>query len=70
MYSWLYRDSPLVIYPLVALFAFLGVFIAVVLRTYGRGAKKNLDAASQLPLFDGEEHYVNGNDNTRGASHV
>lgn len=52
MYAWFYKGSELVTYPLVAMFLFIAVFVAVVLRTYARGQQPSLDAASALPLAD------------------
>lgn len=50
MYGWFYRGSELVTYPLVGMFLFIGVFVAVVLRTYARGRRPLLDAAAALPF--------------------
>lgn len=51
MYRQLLEHSSLLIYPLVALFLFLGVFIAQVIRTYARRATA-YDSAAALPLTD------------------
>ena len=63
MYGWFYRGSELVMYPLVGMFLFIGVFVAVVLRTYARGRRPSLDAAAALPLADdaiGDAHSMLG----------
>lgn len=52
MMNELLRTSPLLALPLVALGLFLGVFLAVVARTFARGADA-YDAPAGLPL--GEE---------------
>lgn len=71
MYAWLYKDSPLIAYPLVALLLFFAVFLVVLLRTYGRGTRREQEEAASLPLFDAETHTVNVNhDPVPGASHV
>ena len=70
MYAWLYKDSPLVIYPLVALLTFVAVFVVVVLRTYGRGTRSTQEAVSQLPLFDDETRSPINPDTNGGVSHV
>lgn len=41
------------VYPQVALVIFLGVFAAVVLRTFARGRKNELEKLAMLPLEDG-----------------
>ncbi len=52
MYRQLLQDSPLLVYPLIALFLFVGVFLAVVLRTYTAKEDK-LRRAAALPLDEG-----------------
>ena len=46
-------QSPLLILPLIALFLFLGVYLAVFLRTLLRGGGA-YEPVSRLPLDDGE----------------
>jgi hypothetical protein len=52
MYRQLLQDSPLLVYPLIALFLFVGVFLAVVLRTYTAKEDK-LRRVAALPLDEG-----------------
>ena len=49
MYRDLMIHSTLLVLPLLALFLFVGVFVAIVIRTFGRGAK-DYEALANLPL--------------------
>lgn len=40
------------VYPQVALVIFLGVFVAVMVRIFGRTRSRELDRAAMLPLED------------------
>jgi cbb3-type cytochrome oxidase subunit 3 len=51
MFSRLLEHSSLLTFPLIALVLFLGVFIAVVVRTFAKKAAA-YDAAAALPLAD------------------
>jgi cbb3-type cytochrome oxidase subunit 3 len=46
-------NSGLSMYAQVALVLFLGVFIAITIRTYAPSNRKMLDDAALLPLSDG-----------------
>lgn len=54
MYKDLLAQSPLLVLPIVALFLFLGVFVAVLVRTLARKPAR-FDAAARLPLEDSNE---------------
>jgi hypothetical protein len=51
MYKSLFAHSPLLILPLIALGIFVGVFAAVVIRTYWRKAAA-YESLAKLPLGD------------------
>lgn len=55
MYRDLMIHSTLLVMPLLALFLFVGVFVAIVVRTYRRGAK-DYDALANLPLAEESTH--------------
>jgi hypothetical protein len=54
MYAWFYQGSPLVVYPLVALFIFLCVFLGVLVDTYLRRAPGRYEPLAVMPLADDE----------------
>jgi cbb3-type cytochrome oxidase subunit 3 len=51
MYRDLMTHSTLLVLPILALFLFVGVFVAIFVRTYGRAAK-DYDALANLPLAE------------------
>ena len=67
MYAWFYSGSPLVVYPLVALFLFLGVFLSVLARTCLFQSASRYDAVASLPLVDQENHPETPEIHDRGA---
>ena len=58
MLSWiasdLYRNSPFLIAPIIALLLLLSVFLAVSLRAL-LTSKKEINRLTQLPLEDGDD---------------
>ncbi len=66
-------QSPLLALPLFALFLFLVVFAAWVIRTYAKRPEAYADIAA-LPLFDDEtpiaHHRQNPTDDVREVHHV
>lgn len=49
-----FADSPVIVYPIVALLLFIAVFLVVTVRTL-RTQKTELDALARIPLGDEEE---------------
>ncbi len=64
MFGQLFRNSPLLVYPIAALAIFLAVFTVIVLRVYGRKAS-TYDGVSRLPLESEED-----DTNTEARRHV
>ena len=56
MYAWLFKGSELIAYPILALFLFLGAFLSVVVRAYGRGTARRFAPVAAMPLVDEERH--------------
>jgi hypothetical protein len=54
MYKDLFTQSPIMVLPIVALLLFLGVFVAVLLRTFARKSDR-FDAVARLPMEDSNE---------------
>jgi hypothetical protein len=67
MYAWFYGGSPLIVYPLIALFLFLGVFIAVLIRTFAMRSFESYGPMAALPLSDEATQPETTN---RGEAHV
>jgi hypothetical protein len=51
MYKDLFAQSPLLMLPVAAMFIFIAVFVAVVLRAT-LSSRAEMDAAARLPLGD------------------
>jgi hypothetical protein len=54
MYKDLFVQSPLLVLPLVAMFLFLSVFVAVAIRAT-TSSRREMEAAARLPLGDDHE---------------
>lgn len=55
MYKAFYSQAgDLLLFPLFAMFLFIGVWTLAVVRTYRRSARTRLDAESMMPLADDE----------------
>ncbi len=54
MYKDLFAQSPLLVMPLIAMFLFLGVFVAVAIRAMTQ-SRLEMEAAARLPLGDDHE---------------
>ena len=67
MYASFYAGSPLIVYPLVALFLFLGVFIAVLIRTFALRSFESYGGMAAMPLSDTTSQPETSN---RGERHV
>jgi hypothetical protein len=52
MFAQMFRDSPLLLYPLVGLVIFIMIFAAAAIRAW-RHPTQVLDARSRMPLDDG-----------------
>ena len=63
--SEFFSQSPVLLLPLIALFLFLAVFIAVSLRA-ARMTKSTVDTLAQLPLSDGEPRPATGEEADHG----
>jgi len=55
MHRELLAQSPLLILPIAAMFVFLGVFVAVLVRTMSKRASA-YDATAALPLSEESTH--------------
>lgn len=56
MFKSFFLNSPLLVWPLVALMIFMGVFAVIIFRTFGRRRNAEFDAAAQLPLAEEVNH--------------
>ena len=59
MYRQLLQDSPLLIFPLLGLFLFVGAFVVVILRTF-TAKTESLQAAAELPFGEGSNPHGDG----------
>jgi hypothetical protein len=55
MYQDFFSKSPLLALPLMALFLFIVVFVAIVIQTFGRRGRELSRAAASLPLVPDAE---------------
>jgi hypothetical protein len=55
MHRDLLAQSPLLVLPLIAMFAFMAVWVIAAVRVMTR-SRPEMDAASRLPLEDDHDH--------------
>jgi len=60
MYAHFYAGMRFTALPLLALGLFLGTFVAVIVRVAQSSRRRELDAASRLPLDDNERVTAGG----------
>lgn len=56
MYRWFYEGMSLQSLPLFTLVLFVGVFVAVIARTFLMRRSRDFDSLAEMPLLDGERH--------------